>query len=112
MLAIGLLGAFVSQLGAFFYFLNTRYNSKLKTEFLSLDINAVNCKPVTLSETCKFYVDKYGTWDQGASYQHHESLFVVQFTGYRGDESPWATDMDALNSVIKTEMDYLRSISD
>ena len=111
MLLIGLV-AMVAQIVAFAYFLYSSYSSKLEKEFLSLDNNAGICESVTLSETNVFYVDKYGSWDQAASYKSQESLFVVRFTGYRGDESSWAADMNVLYSVINIEMNYLRSISD
>jgi hypothetical protein len=104
--------AFFAQLGAFIYFLRSSYVAKMGSEFLSLDTSAGACESVTLSKTQVYYVDKYGTWDQATTFKSQESLFVVEFTAYRGDEASWTSDVDALHSAINTEMDYLRSISD
>ena len=104
--------ALVTQLFAFVFFLSTSYISKVNSEFLSIDSTAGICESVTLSKTDVYYVDKYGSWDQAATFKPQESLFVVDFMAYRGDDASWAADMDALYSAINTEMDYLRSISD
>jgi hypothetical protein len=59
-----------------------------------------------------YHVDKFGAWDQATTFKYQESLFVVEFTAYEGDEASWATDMDALYSTINSEMEFLRSVSD
>lgn len=104
--------AFLAQLGSFLYFLESSYTAKLASEFLSLDSTAGVCEPVTISETEVYHVDKFGTWDQATTFKYQESLFVVEFTAYEGDEASWATDMDALYSTINSEMEFLRSVSD
>lgn len=110
-LLVASLIALVAQIGAFVYFGNSSYRTKMNTEFLSLDSSAGVCEPVTLSKTQAYYLDKYGTWDQAITFKSQEALFVVEFTGYRGDTASWAADMDALYNVINTELKYLRSIS-
>ena len=104
--------ALVAQVAAFVFFGASSYNEKMNSEFLSLDSTAGVCESVTLSHTQIYYVDKYGAWDQDVSFKSQEALFVVRFSGYRGDDASWASDMDALYSVIYSEMEYLRSISD
>jgi len=104
--------AFLLQLGSFLYFLQSSYAAKLASEFLSLDVTSGVCEPVTLSETKVYHVDKYGTWDQATTFKAQESLFIVEFTAYEGDEASWGTDMNSLYSIINNEMEYLRSISD
>jgi len=92
--------ALADHLSAFLYFGVSSFQKRMNSEFLSLDSTAGICETVTLSRTQTYYVDKYGAWDQDESFRSQEALFVVKFTGYRGDDTTWASDMDALYKVI------------
>jgi len=103
------------QLACVFIFsslLYVTYTENANADFLSLSRTAGACSSVPITTSQGVLLDSYGHWETDRKFVKQEALYFVQFSEYDGDDGSWNFDMANLNSVINTELDFLKATDD